>query len=126
MTGARWGILAVPALLYSLSDFHRVAPVVAAANLMVAVAVAAAALGPLSATYHNLPAFRSFGLAQWLTGAVLDRLWDGTLERVARVCSAGAYRAAFALCLAGALGTFLSRSPRHRDARPEDLEPRLT
>jgi sugar phosphate permease len=58
--------------------------------------------------FHNLPAFISFGLAQWLTGVVLDRLWDGTLDAGVRVYSAGAYRAAFALCLALAVGAFLS------------------
>jgi hypothetical protein len=58
--------------------------------------------------FHNFPAFIFFGLTQWLTGVVLDRLWDGTLVGGVRVYSADAYRAAFALCLALALGAFLS------------------
>lgn len=58
--------------------------------------------------FHNFPAFTFFGLTQWLTGVVLDRLWDGTLAGGVRVYSADAYRAAFALCLALALGAFLS------------------
>jgi MFS family permease len=48
---ARWGILVVPALLYFLSYFHRVAPVVVAGDLMAAFAVTAATLGALSAIY---------------------------------------------------------------------------
>ena len=47
----RWWIIAVPALLYFLSYFHRVAPVVVAADLMRAFSVSAAALGNLSAIY---------------------------------------------------------------------------
>jgi MFS family permease len=47
----RWGILLVPALLYFLSYFHRVAPVVVAGDLMAAFAVSAATLGALSAIY---------------------------------------------------------------------------
>jgi sugar phosphate permease len=58
--------------------------------------------------FHNLPTFLSFGVMQWLTGLVLDQRWDGTLVAGARVYSADAYRAAFALCLALALGAFLS------------------
>jgi sugar phosphate permease len=58
--------------------------------------------------FHNLPTFLSFGITQWLTGLVLDRLWDGTLVAGARVYSVDAYRAAFALCLALAIGAFLS------------------
>jgi sugar phosphate permease len=48
---ARWRILVVPALLYFLSYFHRVAPVVVAGDLMAAFAVSAATLGALSAIY---------------------------------------------------------------------------
>src|SRR5713226_2922056 len=47
----RWGVLVVPALLYFLSYFHRVAPVVVAGDLMAAFAVSAASLGALSAIY---------------------------------------------------------------------------
>jgi len=62
----------------------------------------------LALGFHNLPAFLFFGLTQWLTGLVLDRLWDGTVVSGVRVYSADAYRAAFALCLALALMAFLS------------------
>jgi len=58
--------------------------------------------------FHNLPAFLSFGVTQWLTGLVLDRLWDGPLVAGARVYGPDAYRAAFTLCLALAVGAFLS------------------
>ncbi|HKW93651.1 MAG TPA: MFS transporter [Methylomirabilota bacterium] len=58
--------------------------------------------------FHNLPTFLSFGLTQWLTGVVLDRLWDGTIVAGARVYGADAFRAAFTLCLTLALGAFLS------------------
>jgi MFS family permease len=51
VTPTRWGVLVVPALLYFLSYFHRVAPVVVAADLMAAFAVSAATLGALSAIY---------------------------------------------------------------------------
>jgi MFS family permease len=48
---ARWTILLVPALLYFISYFQRVAPAVVAGDLMAAFAVSAAALGTLSAVY---------------------------------------------------------------------------
>ncbi len=51
MTPTRWSVLVVPALLYFLSYFHRVAPVVVAGDLMAAFAVSAATLGALSAIY---------------------------------------------------------------------------
>jgi sugar phosphate permease len=51
VTRTRWGVLMVPALLYFLSYFHRVAPVVVAGDLMAAFAVSAATLGALSAIY---------------------------------------------------------------------------
>jgi len=51
VAGARWAVLVVPALLYFLSYFHRVAPVVVASDLMAAFAVSAAVLGTLSAVY---------------------------------------------------------------------------
>ncbi len=58
--------------------------------------------------FHNLPTFLSFGVMQWLTGIVLDRHWEGTLVAGVRVYGAGAYRAAFALCLLLAAGAFVS------------------
>lgn len=51
MARTRGGVLVVPALLYFLSYFHRVAPVVVAGDLMAAFAVSAATLGALSAIY---------------------------------------------------------------------------
>ena len=51
MARTRWGVLVVPALLYFLSYFHRVAPVAVAGDLMAALAVSAATLGALSAIY---------------------------------------------------------------------------
>ena len=51
MARTRWTVLVVPALLYFLSYFHRVAPVVVAGDLMAAFAVSAATLGALSAIY---------------------------------------------------------------------------
>jgi sugar phosphate permease len=51
VAATRWGVLVVPALLYFLSYFHRVAPVVVAGDLMAAFAVSAATLGALSAIY---------------------------------------------------------------------------
>jgi sugar phosphate permease len=58
--------------------------------------------------FHNLPTFLSFGLTHWVTGIVLDRHWEGALAAGARVYGAGAYRAAFALCLCLAVGAFVS------------------
>jgi len=56
--------------------------------------------------FHNLPVFLGFALMQWLTGAVLDARWDGLTAAGARVYSAAAYRSAFLLCLAVAVGSF--------------------
>jgi len=56
----RWAVLIVPALLYFLSYFHRVAPVVVAGDLMAAFAVSAATLGALSAIYPYV--FAAMGL----------------------------------------------------------------
>jgi MFS family permease len=58
--------------------------------------------------FHNVPAFVSFGLTQWVTGIVLDRYWDGALAEGARVYGHDAYRTAFALCLLLAAGAFVS------------------
>jgi sugar phosphate permease len=58
--------------------------------------------------FHNLPVFLAFALMQWLTGVLLDSRWDGALAAGARVYSIDAYRAAFSLCLAAALGSLLA------------------
>ncbi len=47
----RWWIIAVPAVLYFFSYFHRIAPVVVAQDLMRAFSVSAPSLGQLSAIY---------------------------------------------------------------------------
>lgn len=58
--------------------------------------------------FHNLPVFVSFALMQWLAGVILDARWEGMMTAGTRVYSLGAYRAAFALCLAVSLGSLLS------------------
>ena len=50
--------------------------------------------------FHNLPVFLGFALMQWLTGVILDARWEGALAAGTRIYSLGAYRGAFALCLA--------------------------
>jgi len=50
--------------------------------------------------FHNLPVFLGFALMQWLTGVILDAGWEGALAAGTRIYSLGAYRGAFALCLA--------------------------
>lgn len=61
----------------------------------------------LAIGFHNLPVFLAFALMQWLTGLLLDARWDGVMVGGVRVYSPEAYRAAFALCLALALGALL-------------------
>jgi fucose permease len=51
MSGARAAVLVVPATIYFLSNFHRVAPAVVAADLMQAFSITAASLGALAAIY---------------------------------------------------------------------------
>lgn len=57
---------------------------------------------------HNLPTFLSFGIMQWLTGLVLDHLWDGGVVAGVRIYSLEAYRAAVTLCRTLAAGALLS------------------
>jgi sugar phosphate permease len=52
----------------------------------------------------NVPVFLGFALMQWLTGVVLDARWEGAMAGGARAYSLEAYRAAFGLCLAVAVG----------------------
>jgi hypothetical protein len=47
MVGARTAVLLVPPTIYLLSNFHRVAPAVVAADLMKAFSITAASLGTL-------------------------------------------------------------------------------
>ncbi|HYS18862.1 MAG TPA: MFS transporter [Candidatus Binatia bacterium] len=51
MRGARAAVLVIPAAIYFLSNFHRVAPAVVAADLMKAFSITAASLGALAAIY---------------------------------------------------------------------------
>ena len=51
MVGARTAVLVVPPTIYLLSNFHRVAPAVVAADLMKAFSITAASLGALAAIY---------------------------------------------------------------------------
>jgi sugar phosphate permease len=51
MVGARTAVLVVPPAIYLLSNFHRVAPAVVAADLMKAFSITAASLGALAAIY---------------------------------------------------------------------------
>ena len=54
--------------------------------------------------FCNIPMFLFVALMQWLTGLVLDAAWTGLETAGTRVYSATAYRAAFGLCLAVAVG----------------------
>jgi hypothetical protein len=51
MVGARTAVLVVPPTIYLVSNFHRVAPAVVAADLMQAFSITAASLGALAAIY---------------------------------------------------------------------------
>ncbi len=51
-----------------------------------------------------MPIFLLLALMQWLTGFVLDAAWTGIVTGGLRVYPVGAYRAAFGLCLAVAIG----------------------
>src|SRR5215510_3720527 len=51
MVGARTAVLVVPPTIYLLSNFHRVAPAVVAADLMKAFSITASSLGTLAAIY---------------------------------------------------------------------------
>jgi len=54
--------------------------------------------------FCNIPVFLLVALMQWLTGLVLDAAWTGLEMEGMRVYPAAAYRAAFGLCLAVAVG----------------------
>jgi sugar phosphate permease len=69
MVGARTAVLVVPATIYLLSNFHRVAPAVVAADLMKAFSITAASLGALAAIYPYVFAVMALvagGLAETL------------------------------------------------------------
>ncbi len=66
---ARWLMLVVPASLYLVSWFHRVAPAVVAADLMRAFSITAAALGNLVAIYPYV-----FAAMALVAGSLADTL----------------------------------------------------
>ncbi len=66
---ARWLMLVVPASLYLVSWFHRVAPAVVAADLMHAFSITAAALGNLVAIYPYV-----FAAMALVAGSLADTL----------------------------------------------------
>lgn len=66
---ARWLMLVVPASLYLVSWFHRVAPAVVAADLMRAFSITAAALGNLAAIYPYV-----FAAMALVAGSLADTL----------------------------------------------------
>jgi sugar phosphate permease len=73
----RWFIVIVPALIYFLAYFHRVAPAVVAGDLMRAFSLSAASLGNLSAIYPYV-----FALMALPAGSFADTLgprWTLTL-----------------------------------------------
>lgn len=57
--------------------------------------------------FCNMPVFLGFALMQWLTGAILDRWWEGLIVGGARFYPASAYRAAFTLCLGVSLAALV-------------------
>ena len=57
--------------------------------------------------FVNGPIFLGFALLQWLTGVVLDARWTGLMAGGVRLYAAEAYEAAFALCLAVAVGALV-------------------
>jgi hypothetical protein len=66
MGGARAAALVVPATIYFLSNFHRVAPAVVAADLMQAFSITAASLGALAAIYPYVFAVMALAVeASW-------------------------------------------------------------
>jgi sugar phosphate permease len=56
---------------------------------------------------QNLPIFLGFAVMQWLTGVLLDANWAGAMVSGSRVYPLEAYRAAFTLCFAVAIASFV-------------------
>jgi sugar phosphate permease len=69
MVGARTAVLLVPPTIYLLSNFHRVAPAVVAADLMKAFAITAASLGTLAAIYPYV-----FAVMALIAGSLVETL----------------------------------------------------
>jgi len=81
MAGAHAVVLVVPAAIYFLSYFHRVAPGVVAADLMQAFSITAASLGVLAAIYPYV-----FVAMAFVPGSLVETLGRRTLPLV--VCTA--------------------------------------
>jgi sugar phosphate permease len=69
MVGARTAVLVVPPTIYLLSNFHRVAPAVVAADLMKAFSITAASLGALAAIYPYV-----FAVMALVAGSLVETL----------------------------------------------------
>jgi sugar phosphate permease len=69
MVGARTAVLLVPPTIYLLSNFHRVAPAVVAADLMKAFSITAASLGTLAAIYPYV-----FAVMALVAGSLVETL----------------------------------------------------
>jgi sugar phosphate permease len=69
MVGARTAVLVVPPVIYLLSNFHRVAPAVVAADLMRAFSITAASLGALAAIYPYV-----FAVMALVAGSLVETL----------------------------------------------------
>jgi sugar phosphate permease len=67
--GARAAVLVVPAAIYFLSNFHRVAPAVVAADLMKAFSITASSLGALAAIYPYV-----FAVMALVAGSLVETL----------------------------------------------------
>jgi len=111
---AGWAVLAVPAERLPVGAIWPLCFLLGAGTAVVVLVFACVrevndpryvgiALG-----FHNLPVFLAFALMQWLTGVILDAHWEGAVEAGTRIYPLGAYRAAFALCLAVSLGALVS------------------
>jgi len=75
MRGARAAVLVIPAAIYFLSNFHRVAPAVVAADLMKAFSITAASLGALAAIYPHVFAVMALVGGSLVASATLPSSW---------------------------------------------------
>ncbi|MGH7309188.1 MAG: MFS transporter [Candidatus Rokuibacteriota bacterium] len=106
----RWLIMAVPAAIYFVSYFHRVAPAVVAADLMRAFAVTAAAVGTLASIYPYV-----FAVMALVAGSLVDTLGPRrTLALGGATMGAGAVvfglAPVFSVAMAGRLAVGLGAS----------------
>jgi sugar phosphate permease len=62
----------------------------------------------LAVGFGNAPIFLGFALLQWLTGALLDAGWAGAMRGGTRLYPPEAFRAAFGVCGALALGAVVA------------------